>query len=78
MGSTPEFDMRIPLNHPWAGEIIKRRSYEINVDALWPYGTMEFAGIECKIRLTGVGEINFGHGVDRDYVATTWKVLSPR
>jgi hypothetical protein len=66
-----EIDMNIPLSHPWVREIRNRHQMQ------WPLALMSFAGIECAVRLTGIGEIVYQQEEEDepDYMKTTWKSI---
>jgi hypothetical protein len=69
--NTVEIDMKIPLSHPWVREIRNRHQMQ------WPLASMSFAGIECSVRLTGIGDIVYQQeeGDEPYYMNTTWKVI---
>jgi hypothetical protein len=68
--NAPELRIDIPADHPWAKEIIARR-YRTH----WPYGSITFAGTECRVMLVAVVELS--HEYDRTRaphtIRTTWK-----
>ena len=80
--NAPEFNMDIPLRHPWAQAVLRsvQQQWEKapNVDA-FPVGTMTFGGVECMVKLQSIGALIYGQGLAEDYIGTRWKayLLAP-
>lgn len=66
--------MNIPLDHPWAREILRNRPTDYDQPVpMWPGGTMIFGHTACRVRLLHVEELRYGYGMHVDYMTTHWE-----
>jgi hypothetical protein len=66
MSDSVEIRMEIPIGHPWAEEIMHNPIERLN------YGTVEFAGFKCKLRLIATHSLHDNYD-NPPTMSTEWR-----